>query len=144
MSITSEQLAQMQNEHRLAMAAVLNELATFVRSRENSSRAMQESAKRSGHKSRAKTLKDQLEVWSAVRTKLAELRTEHNVLSLGNRVLAMSNFCDRNVGDPTPAEIAKACEEFQTGWTESERQRRRGGEPEAYEVPRLKVDHMLR
>lgn len=144
MSTFNEQLAMMRDEHRLAMAAVLNELATYVRSKENNGKQARETALRQGRKSRAKRLGDEIEIWSAMRKRMAELRTEHNVLSLGNRVLAMSNFCDRNVGDPTPEEIAKACEEFQASWSPQERARRGAVEPDPVEVRPLKCDHLFR
>lgn len=138
MSTFNEQLAMMRDEHRLAMAAVLNELATFVRTRENAAKSTQATAVRQGKKARSKALCEQVEIWASVRAKMAELRTQHNVLSLGNRCMAMSNFCDRNVTDPTPEEIAKACEKFQAGWTEIHKHNASSYKTRAVELPVVK------
>ena len=75
-----------------------------------------------------------LQVMEEVRARLAELRKEHDVTALANRVLAFAHLQGRSERDPTAEEIAAACEAIQAGWSEAEREYRSHYKPQPVEL----------
>ena len=123
----------LREEHRQAVSAVLTEIADYVRRQEARWNALLATAARKKDAAEMHELQLRLDVARNCRKRLSELRKQHDVQSLANRVLAHAHLRQRSDGDPTPEEIADHCERIRQQWTDDERRRRFAYKPQDVE-----------
>lgn len=128
--------------HREALHAIVVDLTKWLTRQRDRYRASSRSYCNHGHLDRSDYMQAHAIAFELAAKHLAELKAKHKEKSARSScVMHQAHSADGPsplMTDPTPEEIAKACEKFQAGWTEIHKHNASSYKTRAVELPVVK------